>query len=722
MLFRSSDVTISGKPTNIVYGLADNQLKINLNVTGIYNTLSKTVYLNFTLAYLDAVDYNAIVTRTAGWYLFPRWLYWSYGSILNNSIITNTVLDMEGTLDNGKVTETISYNSYCSQVTTSVFGASTGAMQMQSYFDSTIPVAAYTAEYNIDLVDKPSQVSFKFYTNDVRTSDVYVFRLNFWKDGVIFGWHDITVNSGVISTVMVDSPLIQNADKLQLFFSDIDSVDVPVNLFVDDFTISYANTQRYMIVARGFDQQRGLVEIGTGLVIDSLDFRLTLTNIDYRIEAYEIYVEIDTLFKKRLEFTVADTTWVDNTTYLSYTPVSTDWIDTNASGVETLNTNYGLGYDIWAYNHKESTYGFIIYKEVEFRGRNYLARFDESLYYSHLAGSGLLQSDSFPYNDDGAIGYIIVSNSDIVNGIAVSALNELVVYTNKRAYLYLISASSTGIFFRRVRAINGSFGLGSVNGLVTALDGKPEDLVLFWTNKWGAHIYSGGIQPPQDVTRATHSNYWRNLTDSIKAQILSFYNPQRREFWMQIDDVIVLYELMTKSFRKYKFPFKIINFVGIKDNYAYVTGNDNKIYKLDPRVSTKLSAFIVTHYSTDTIMIGQYPVSAWEFQHKILQDIFVAFKNSTPGYVDYTIIADESIVTPTIGFSSRYTVEVLPSPLLIRYGKVKIKLSIPETSADVKEFGYSFSVPGQGRGSRGANIKTVTGVGQSSGMSAGVNY
>ena len=725
---QNNDVVIDNKPINIVYGLVDNQLKIDLNVTGTYTALTKSVYLNLTLAYLDAVDYNSIVTRPESWYLFPRWLYWSYGDEISGSVNSDVLLDMEGALDHGKVTETITPSADCTLDTGSkVDGAD--SCEMHSY-RLTAGGIVVNATYRIDL----TKTLTKFVLDYITYNSDLIIRVAFWKtgQGQAFAWKDVNPselgNIGVKSTITIDSGFIQNADYViitNVFNHIVDGTAQDVYVYIDNIGLTYSGDVKYMVIARGFDQQRGLIEAGVGLLNESMEFRLQLSELDWRVESYEIYVNDTTsdTYRKKLEFTVKDTAWTDHTSYISYTPVSSDWIDITDPGVETLNTNYGLGYDIWAYNHKQSPYGFIIYKEVEFRGRNYLARFDENLYYSHLSGTGLIQSDSFPYNDNGAIGYIVVSNSDIVKGVAITSLNELVAVTNRRAYLYLISPSSTGVFYRKVRTINGSFGLGSSHSLVTALDGKPEDISLFWTNKWGAHTYNGGIQPPRDITRQTHFNYWRELSEADKANIISLYNPQRREFWIQVNDIILIYEILTHSFRKYRLPFKIIEIAGVKDNYVYIVGNDNKVYKIDSNNSEKLDAYVVSHYSTDTIVIGQYPVSAWEFQHKILQDIYIGFKDNNVGYAYYTINADGSIVNPSlIGFNAKYNVETLPSPLLIRYGKVKIKITIPgQDGVNIKEYGYSFSVLGQGSGNRGANIKTLTGIGQSSGLGVGIH-
>lgn len=726
---QSNDVTIDNKPINIVYGLVDNQLKIDLNVTGTYNGLkvAKTVYLNLTLSYLDAVDYNSIATRSAGWYLFPRWLYWSHtdGNVTASTITTPTVLDMEGALDHGKVSETI-YTSDCSIDTTSKLGG-TDSCNMHSY-RATVDGSITNATYRISIVKVLTKLEFDYIAYDGDST----IHISFWKtgDSSPFAWKDIDpIEVGVQSSVSIDSSFIQNADYLIInhVYHHYDTSAFDLYLYIDNITLTYSSDLKYVVIARGFDQQRGMLESRVGLLNENLIFQILPAEIDWRVEAYELYIEDSGIYKKRLEFTVKDTAWydllgLDGKHYIAYSPTSTDWIDITAPGVETLNTNYGLGYDVWAYNHKESIYGFIIYKEVEFRGRNYLARFDENLYYSHLAGSGLIQSDSFPYNDNGAIEYIVVSNSDLVKGVAITSLNELAALTNRRAYLYLISSSSTGIFYRKIRTINGSFGLGSSHTLVTALDGKPQDIPLFWINKWGAHIYNGGIQPPTDITRAMFFNYWRAVSETTKANAIALYNPQRREFWIQLDDIILIYEIMTKTFRKYRFPFKIIEIAGIKDNYVYIVGDDNKIYKIDSNSDTKLDAYIVSHYSTDTVVIGQYPVSAWEYQHKILQDIYIAFKDNNVGYANYTVIADGHTVSPaSIGFNAKFNVEVLPSPLLIRYGKVKIKIDIPAQTIQVKEYGYSFSVPSQGQGNRGANIKTLTGIGQSSGLGLGVH-
>jgi hypothetical protein len=194
----------------------------------------------------------------------------------------------------------------------------------------------------------------------------------------------------------------------------------------------------------------------------------------------------------------------------------------------------------------------------------------------------------------------------------------------------------------------------------------------------------------------------------------------KAEYWIVAGQEVIIYEALYGRFKKYKFEFTIKEFLGVKENKFRVLGTDGSVYVIDPCSNVKLTGTITTHYSTNTLILGKYPVSSWEWQHKILQDLYVAIKNGTTGFIDYIIMADE-VSLPAIMFSTRQLREAVPSPLLVRYGKIAIKLRLPANTSCVKEFGYSFSVPSQGVGDIDITKAASGGLGQSAGTQLGIN-
>jgi hypothetical protein len=377
----------------------------------------------------------------------------------------------------------------------------------------------------------------------------------------------------------------------------------------------------------------------------------------------------------------------------------------------TLNTNYGLNYNVKVNNDTR------IYKEITYRHRQYFVNGNEKLYMSHIAGSGLAQPDSFPYNKEVEFGYLLTEENAVNIGLAVTPLDEVIIFTENKSYVYYMQITNSSVV-RKIKAVNGSVGLTSANALPLDFSGHSEGMNLFWIDKQGAYLYAGGRNEPKSVTNGTHRNYWLNLSNDLKSNAVVSYNRMKREYWIILENTIIIFEESYGTFKKYKFDFNIKEVIGTSQDKFYLLGNDGKMYVIDYKSTNRLDGYVITHESTNTIIIGQYPISSWEWQHKILQDLYVAFKNNTSGYLDYTIIADETELE-VIKLSTDMLRETVTSPLLVRYGKIAIKLFIPSTITCIKEFGYSFSIPSQGVGD--LQLDKASGIGQSVGTHLGQN-
>jgi hypothetical protein len=253
--------------------------------------------------------------------------------------------------------------------------------------------------------------------------------------------------------------------------------------------------------------------------------------------------------------------------------------------------------------------------------------------------------------------------------------------------------------FKKLRVVNGSYGINSIDSLVVNNTGKPVGEVLLWSNRDGVFIYGGGINAPKDITARTHENYWRTLDSDINK---CFYESSRKEFWIISNNSAILYNTLTGTWRKISFG-KIVKQIIKTDLLAYILFEDDTISYIDYGQIELADATLTTHYSSDyTVDDRGNIIQLNEDSDKIMQELFLTLKTIS---VDdgrrmgilYEIIIDGNVITPQIYFSGLSEMYKVMSPLLIKYKKAKIKLYIMGSSnIEIRDFGYSHIVKKQG--------------------------
>lgn len=727
---QNDDILIAGKPVYINYSLVNNQLKVNLNSGVIYESILEggfglDTYLNLTLCYLEETTYYddtaptplPLEERAEGWYLFPRWIGWTYQNVTLGTD-TEIVEDFDdGTFDNNTFSGSESWTYNAAAINANI--TSTGSMSF-----TAAGSAGDVALITFNNIKALKAISFELAHSYQPVSYTVIISGASGSGPILDSPTGTLLASGSIDAASFTEVVIDLNVMIQ--WQNITDIDIQVRLeLLDTTAIEVGNVVMYpftdiAVLVKNFDQQRNLL-ISDGIlnILTDTEISIRKTDIDWRVQSYEIYFpggEGSSIYYLTGKLDLSAETppeWTDAGTTL--TAVVTDnLIDTTADdyALETLNFNYGLGTSVRVHEKKR------IYNEVFYRGRAYYVNGTEKFYYSHLSGTGLAQPDSFPYSEEPPFGYNVSDAQAVNKALAVTPLDELVVLGDQKDYVYYIQ-NTGGIPLRTVKAINGGAGISSAKSLAVDLTGQPVAEVLFWIDEQGAYIYGGGRAAPKSVTDATHKNYWiKELASAYKDDAITVYNKNKKEFWVQIGSDLIIYELPYNRFKKYNLGFNIVEDLGMFNNILYVLTDNDKIYKVDPSHNGVLAGSFRTHYTTNTLIMGQYPISSWEWQHKIMQDIYVAFKDKASGSLTLTILSDENEIDPSIIFSTNQLREVVPSPLLVRYGKMALKIELNKTLSKVKEFGYSFSVPSQGVG--GFISQAVKGIGMDSGSDAGI--
>jgi len=724
---QNNDLVVTAKPTIISYDLIEDQFKINLNVNGTTATLSKTVILNLTFVYLSARVYLTTTRqRSAGWYVFPRWLGWTLEETDTeiNYDTDSTAIFLENCNDN----TFLSHFNLGSVFTWSAGGGlpSFASMAGSIGFYNTSVSDGKWGWINVDTLRHLKTIKFKWGTGYLINGYTHL------KVGI--------TNSSVITNPDSDASWIEIWNNLYSSAQDhlLQEFDQEVNMVVekddkitttsfklwigvglpaqDSASSPYVNMRDIELIAlkgcflsKNEDKQRAQIkdEFDVGL-FDYPKLYIPVTNVDWRIINYELYLSFNDIYSLYKEIEVKNGNWTESAGDLIGVPViATDFPDV----ITTLNFNYGLGATVRVDEQK------LIYREASYRNRTYFTKADNKLYYSHISGTGLAQPDSFPYSEEEQFGYLIVDNDIICKAVCVSSLDEVVIITEKNNHVYTIESVS-GVPFRRIKAINGGKGILSVNSLCTDFNGTPISSILLWSDKWANYGYAGGRDIPVSLTGVTHKNYWKTVAGKDTA--ITIYNKASDEFWIQLDSLIMIYELTTNTWKKYELTYNIKDYVGIIDNYTYFLGDDNKVYKIDPAGVTLLQCTVEFH---DDIMQPDNSVESYdsEVQMKILQDIYVSFKDAELVQNIYATlyVYIEDYLVDTITIPVNYKNYIARTALGVGFGRMRCKLVLPITStaAKLKELGVWSTLSGI----MNVSVESVQeGVGQSEGQEIGI--
>jgi hypothetical protein len=740
---QNSDYLIINKPTRVSYDLAENQFKINLNVDATYamgDAASKTVILNLTFVHLPELTYLddplspfTEYKRIAGWYVTPRWLGW----VLAEGDI-NATYDTEAT---STFLEDCNNNIFLTHFNIGSVFVWSGTPTLPSFAS----MAGAIGFYNTSITDGKWG-----WINISGLKNLGTIKFNWGTGYLVNGYTHLKVgftNNSVTTDPDSDASWVevwnaftssQDDDILQKFEQEVNMVvetnekitETSFKLWIgiglpaqDSSSSPYINMRDIELIAlngcvlaKYQDKQRAQIkeEFAIGF-FDDLKLSFAPELIDWRIVSYELYLEFGNIYTLYKEVLVENGNWVHTGSVLKGAlTVAEDFPDV----VTTLNFNYGLGADVRVDEQK------YIYFEAFYRNRVYFVRDDNKLYYSHISGTGLSQPDCFPYSEEDLFGYMI-TDSDVLNkAICITPLDEIVVITEKNNYVYTIESVS-GSPFRKIKAVNGGKGILSVASLAVDFNGMAFSEILLWTNQWAVVGYAGGMEAPKSLTDITHKKFWEQLNG--KESIVTIYNKATNEYWIQVGDYIIIYELSTGAWKKYELSFNIKGFIGIVDNCTYILSTDNAIYKLDPTVSTLLEATIETHDDICQLNTGSslYDSKAQfydsELQMKILQDIYISFKDAEIEDDKYATIYIymEDYLVETLTIPMNYKMYKSKTSLFVGFGRIRFKIVLPATSTNskLKELGMWFTVSGLME----VNVDNIAeGLGQNEGQEIGV--
>ena len=262
--------------------------------------------------------------------------------------------------------------------------------------------------------------------------------------------------------------------------------------------------------------------------------------------------------------------------------------------------------------------------------------------------------------------------------------------------MYYIQPSSTGSF-KILRMVSGSIGLASRNTIARSLTGDPATDGLFWIDDNGVYFHSGDNQPPKNLMLGTHEEYWRQISTSDKASAVGFYNSLKREYWLQVGDKLLAYELSYNKWKKHSFTFVsgISEFYGIFNNILYYR-KDNTLAKFDVFSNNREAVLIETPYNTAFRLGSQVSnilsATAPEVFSKILQELYIVFADADAVSLYMQVYVDNMFLT-SYTFSSDNNFDKMLAPLGVRFNKIKFRLFTLATDKKVrvKEFGYSYS-------------------------------
>ena len=618
-----SNPTISSAilASNISYGFINDQLKINLNVTATFFTIF-TAKLNLSLSYLTAPPTTTMSgTGSAGWYLMIRWLGWQYNdisSILISDIVSATAattltepctdITPESWVSISAIKENADNTGWerdgtqiWGQITLGSSGGSVYLYNVKKLRINTLINSAFSDAIQVQVITAVDGVVFE-QTNSDSFSGWLEYDLNFIGQ----------ITYGIVITITGNCNIYE--------------------IIVEGFT-----ADEYCILGKYSDGQRALLSGGTGQIIPTLTLPVYLrtlgARIDYRLLGFEIYLKVNSLYYLVSEIPTTSGWSADaygGAGWYKQLIVWTAYADLST----TLNFNYGLGSSVRA-DHQ-----FTIYSETYYRNRTYAVNGDFRVYQSQIAGNAQHQPDSFPYSEADFYGFFELPHSESAQAVILSPLEELVVITLSKVYVYYMQIGQ-GAAYKRVRANNGTAGISYRKSLVKDINGASKGNIIVWVDNNGIYGYSGGIDAPVDLTvKANIKKWWLKATnDGIfnKDYTVATYYPAKNEIWFADSrvgyyQIILIYEINYGRFKKYLFPFTITEFLGIKNDKLYMLASTGNIYYYDglsiSSTSARLGATLATHYVTGYIAtqfgsLHNIP----EEEYKVLQEAFVMHKD-----------------------------------------------------------------------------------------------
>lgn len=687
---QNSDITFLEEPNNINYNLVNDQLKINLNSLAVYNALNdgkEETLLNLTLVYLEDVEYANDFKRDAAWYCFPRWLGWTGEHNLTESLDVSTVDEnlADGVIDDSRITigddavllsgtGLLAGNINLNPVGSFIETATLNSPRFIRFKASTPSGAGQEQILTITTLDTNDAVITETDIT-IQPHTALITQLN------IHPRYEVTIDD----SIMIKTIRITKATVTSSLLEDCNIFTIEIEQGFGGFDLLGQEKIEYALVGLTGDGQRSLMTHDSTVITNAPGIKISSKVIDWRYVKYELYLEIDGIFQLIREYPLLGEAfgftfplWTyDGTEFLTFGGSDLSFVKTKT--VTTLNRNYNLPEDVRVDNQR------LIYQEVSHKGRIYFVNEDFKVYQSHILSNLAIQADSFPFDEDVGFGFFIVDQSRINQGIAVTPTNYLAVFTDAGLYVYFIQLSRTGIF-KILRLTSGSIGLTSRDSVARSLTGDAATDGLFWIDYNGIYFYVGDSQPPRNLILNTHEEYWRRKSNAEKDNAVGFYNPIKREYWLQIGTEIMIYEIPYNKWKRNVFgaTFMISEFVGIVDNNIYYRAG-NTLVKYDVAVKKHPTFQFDTSYSTAN--------NGSEIYDKILQELYIIFATSDAITVFMEVWVDDRLLTEIYEFSSSNRYDVFPAPLALRFNRIKFRLytNVSDKKVRIKEFGGSYS-------------------------------
>ena len=663
---QNNDVTWQAKPNNINYNLVNDQLKINLNCNVTYNTLDKTVLANLTLVYLEGKTYlpgMPGIGRGEGWYLFPRWLGWCQDDIIAESkySVSDFLESFNSSSPDNLNVDLLNMTSGVTHGTKICAYGDTGSQRRITIYNIDHPSTLVIKSGNFALASDPSimiSVSCGDYSDTKRVG------YDAFNIGTIY-------------------PMGQSGPKMTVTI-DIDSTEPAA--WIDEIKILIGSDEWVVIGLFGGGQRALLSRTTDESLIKGNTNQISIDRkeIDWRVVKYEVYMTVGSGSVYYLYgYTDAEGGWA-----LDGDVLTKDLTNQPDDKVESLNFKYGLPADTRVDNQRD------IYMEVEHKGRIFFVNEDYKVYQSHISSNLAIQADSFPYDEDVGFGYFITAHNRINKGIAVTPTNYLAINTDSGFYVYYIQPSSTGSF-KTLRLSSGSIGLTNRNTITRALTGDPATDGLFWVDYNGVYFYTGDSQPPKNLILGTHEIYWRDILKTDKENAVGFYNPATREYWLQIGDYLMVYELNYGKWRKFYSTanYRIDEYYGTFNNNVYWRSGNNLV-RHNQQSSNRYIMTLQTPYNTGYLPSKLEQIHpAPEIYDKILQELYIVFATDNDNTIVYmeALVDDKAIIT--VQFNSQQKFQKFLTPLGVRFNRIQfiVYTASANKKVRIKEFGCSYT-------------------------------
>jgi hypothetical protein len=641
------------------------------------------------------------IVRYAGWYLTPRWLGWQLidaTSLLNTYPVDSKMVEdfEDSTLITGMNLGDVVFGVYdpwlrgdrpyyhnVMYMTSGVRG---------SYCVATLANIANLKKMSFTLSYTGSNYATGAYFN-VAVESI---------DNIVFTLDGLELDLAERLSVEIATDIFKSAGYTWIWFIGFIPEGGTGYIILDNLTL-YANES--LIIAKYSDGQRAKVSLSSaegeyGLSIYSdpdrtgVEMLLPLDSIDWRVSAFELYTKnTDDLFILKGIAKVGQGEWELDGDNLKG---SFALLNENEA-VQTLNFNYGLGATVRVDTQH------LIYSEASFNNRVYAVNGGYRILQTHIAGSGRVQPDSFPYDEDNFLGFIEEVKSSLIQSLFIINNNFLMLYMTDGFSLYQINTSPySGKFQKELRMLASSFTGYNPKSLTRIINATSPTIGAYWVTNEGIWFHDGSLGSiPVNLITDTHKVYW----ESVEKDNFGFYNYQNNEYWYatkvysEIRDgagesreftEFIIYEINFKTFRFVRLEKAYYELAGYSGGKALLRTN-TKIGILDKTSAKSLAGLVETHWNNIET----------EHYNKIAQALVLELKGEYTGgtiYLKAQFDNQSLVYTFAISTDEKRIIRLFPES--IRFKSVKLYVLLSNTNLaeiSVSSFKLLYTEDGVGR-------------------------